>query len=300
MNFKSQFRPDIAYFLKEGLSGIRLHGLMSVAAVTVIAACLLIVSTFVLIAYNLDVQIDSLASQDEIAVFVDDALSRDEARALELSLKSVPNVAAVTFIPKEEAFDRYLEQLGEDAYIMEALRDDNPLRDEYRVIMKDVSLHDETVEGLKAIAGVAATNSDKELSDRLGHIKRIVNAISYVLVAMLGAVSVFIISNTVRLAMFARREEISIMKMVGATNGFISAPFVVEGMTLGLLAGLIAFFAEWVVYGYISERLVRTSGIFEMLGFVQFWKVLLPAMLVASAVIGVLGSVLTIRKFLRV
>ena len=221
-------------------------------------------------------------------------------RQLQQSLESVPNVESVTFVPKEEAFDIYLEMLGEDAYIMEDLREDNPLRDEYRIVMKDVALHDETVEALKEVVGIAAANSEKEISDKLMQMQRIVNAVSYTLVALLGAVSIFIISNTVRLAMFARREEISIMKMVGATDGFIRIPFIVEGMTLGLMAGLVAFFAQWGVYDYITEKLVESSGIFSTVAFSEIWSMLLPIMLASGIVIGILGSVLTIRKFLRV
>ena len=297
---RSSSRPDWGYFIKEGLTGIKMHGLMSFAAVTVIAACLLIIAIFGLVAYNIGVLIDGLASQNEIAVFVDENLSREEAQALQQSLESVPNVESVTFVPKEEAFDIYLEMLGEDAYIMEDLREDNPLRDEYRIVMKDVALHDETVEALKEVVGIAAANSEKEISDKLMQMQRIVNAVSYTLVALLGAVSIFIISNTVRLAMFARREEISIMKMVGATDGFIRIPFIVEGMTLGLMAGLVAFFAQWGVYDYITEKLVESSGIFSTVAFSEIWSMLLPIMLASGIVIGILGSVLTIRKFLRV
>lgn len=300
MRNRRKSKPDIAYFFKEGISGIRLHGLMSFAAVTVIAACLLIISTFALVAYNIDVLIDGLASQNEIAVFVDETLSREEAQALADSLASVPNVSSVTFIPKEEAFENYLDMLGEDAYVMEDLREDNPLRDEYRVVMTDVARHDETVEAIKEVMGVAATNSEKEISDRLIQMKNIVNAVSYALMALLGAVSVFIISNTVRLAMFARREEISIMKMVGATDGFIRAPFVIEGAVLGLLSGVFAFLAEWGVYDYIATKLVESSGIFDMVAFAAVWKGLLPVMIGVGVVIGILGSVLTIRKFLKV
>ena len=300
MRNRRNSKPDIAYFFKEGISGIRLHGLMSFAAVTVIAACLLIISTFALVAYNIDVLIDGLASQNEIAVFVDETLSREEAQALADSLASVPNVSSVTFIPKEEAFENYLDMLGEDAYVMEDLREDNPLRDEYRVVMTDVARHDETVEAIKEVTGVAATNSEKEISDRLIQMKNIVNAVSYALMALLGAVSVFIISNTVRLAMFARREEISIMKMVGATDGFIRAPFVIEGAVLGLLSGVFAFLAEWGVYDYIATKLVESSGIFDMVAFAAVWKGLLPVMIGVGVVIGILGSVLTIRKFLKV
>ena len=297
---KNKTLPNIGYFIKEGIVSIKLHGLMSFAAVTVIGACLLIICTFGLVAYNIDLLIDGLASQNEIAVFIDEAMTREQAVALQAAIEGITNVEQCTFVPKEEAFDAYLEMMGEDAYIMEDLREDNPLRDEYRVVMKDVALHDETVDAIKKIEGVGATNSEKEISDRLIQIKTVVNAVSYALVALLGAVSIFIISNTIKLAMFARKDEIAIMKMVGATDGFIRAPFVVEGMTLGLLGGIIALLAEWGVYDFITEKLVASSGLFTMVGWGELWQGLLPLMLGAGVVIGILGSTMTIRKFLRV
>ncbi len=291
---------SIRYFLHEGLHSIVVHGFMSFAAVTVIAACLLIIGTFSLVAYNIDVLIDSLEAQNEIAIYIDESYTREQALALEAQLRSIDNVSDVIFVSKEELFDDYLETLGEDAVIMEDLRDDNPLRDSYRIIMKDVSLHAETVEALEQVAGVAETNSQKELSDRLLQIRQVVNAVSYTLIALLGAISVFIISNVVRLAMFARREEISIMKMVGATNGFIRVPFVIEGVALGLMAAVVAFFAQWGVYRYIVSGLMQGIAMFDMVPFDAFALPLLGALILAGLGLGVGGSVLTIRRFLKV
>ena len=287
---------SIKYFLHEGLHSIVVHGFMSFAAVTVIAACLLIIGTFSLVAYN----IDSLESQNEIAIYISEDYTREQALALKTQLLSIDNVSEVIFVSKEELFDEYLDTLGDDAVIMEDLRDDNPLRDSYRVIMKDVSLHAETVAELEKVAGVAETNSQKELSDRLIQIRQVVNAVSYTLIALLGAVSVFIISNVVRLAMFARREEISIMKMVGATNGFIRVPFVIEGVALGLMAAFVAFFAQWGVYKYIVTGLMQGIAIFDMVTFDAFALPLLCALVLAGLGLGVGGSVITILKFLKV
>ena len=180
---------SIRYFLHEGLHSIVVHGFMSFAAVTVIAACLLIIGTFSLVAYNIDILIDSLEAQNEIAIYIDETYTREQALALEAQLRSIDNVSDVIFVSKEELFDEYLDTLGEDADIMEDLRDDNPLRDSYRIIMEDVSLHAETVEALEQVAGVAETNSQKELSDRLLQIRQVVNAVSYTLIALLGAIS---------------------------------------------------------------------------------------------------------------
>ncbi len=291
---------SIKYFVREGLHGIAAHGFMSFAAVTVIAACLLITGTFGLLAYNIDILIDGLESQNEIVVYIDETYTREQALELKEQILGVENVQEVVFVSKEELFDNYLETLGEDAAVMEDLRDDNPLRDGYRVIMKDVALHGQTVAALEKVTGIASTNSQKEISDRLIQIRRVVNAVSLTLIALLGAVSVFIISNTVRLAMFARREEISIMKMVGATNGFIRTPFIIEGITLGMMASLVAFFAQWGVYKYIVVELMQGTAIFNMVEFDTFALSLLLVLAAAGLVLGVGGSVIPIRKFLKV
>ncbi len=293
-------RFNLRYYLKEGISNFFSHRLMSVAAITVIAACLLITSSFSLVAYNLGIQVADLETQSEIMLWVDETYTRPQAQALEEEIKQVDNVETVEFIPKEESLEDYKEQMGDDAYILEGLENDNPLRDGYRIVMKDVSLHQETVDALEKIDGIASTTSKKEFSDKLVKMRSVVNAISYTLIAMLGAVSIFIISNTVKLAMFARREEIAIMRMVGATNHFIRSPFIVEGLVLGEIAALVAFGLEWLIYDYITEGVVGSTGLMEMVAFPQFALPLLLMMLAAGLVLGSGGSVLTIRKFLKV
>lgn len=288
------------YFVKEGLTNILVHGFMSFAAVAVMAACLLITGSFTLVAYNIEVLIEDLESQNEIAVFIDDSLSREDAVKLEAEIKKIENIATVEFVPKEQAFDEYLEQLEEDAYIMEGLKEDNPLRDGYRITMYDISKHGETTAAINQIQGIGGVQSRKDISDRLLQIKNVVNAISMTLIALLGAVSLFIISNTVKLAMFYRREEIAIMKMIGATNTFIRLPFMVEGITLGLLGGLFAFGAQMGVYQYITNGLVEGTGILKMVEFSQFGLPLFGIFMLGGTLLGIIGSVFTIQKFMKV
>lgn len=297
---KSPRKAGFAYFMREGFSSIFVHGFTSFAAVTVIAACLMITGLFSLVAYNIDLQIQQLSGESEIVVYIDDSVSREDAVALGLKIRRLDNVKEAIFVTKEQLFDDYLEQLGSDAYVMEDLREDNPLRDSYQINMKDVSLHKETVEALEALQGIAASSSNQEVSERLILLRRVVNLISYTLVALLGAVNIFIIANTVKLAMLARREEIAIMKMVGATNHFIRAPFVVEGVSLGLCGALLAFFVQWGVYHYVTGKLAEGTAILTMVPFTQVWQPTLFIMMAAGLVLGVGGSTLTIRKYLRV
>lgn len=297
---QSDRKAGFAYFIREGLSSVFVHGFTSLAAMLVIAACLMITGIFSLVAYNIDLQIRELEGKSEIVIYIDEQVSREDAQALKSKIKAIDNIKTADFVTKEQLFEDYLESLGEDAYVMEELRDDNPLRDSYQITMKDVSLHKETVDALEDLDGVAASSSMQEVSDRLIQIRKVVNLISVTLVALLGAVSVFIIANTVKLAMFARKEEIAVMKMVGATNHFIRAPFVVEGMFLGLSAAALAFFVLWGVYAYVSAQLAEGTAILTMVAFAAVWKEVLAIMLGAGLLLGVGGSVITIRRFLKV
>ena len=298
---KNAGRPSgLGYFIREGLRGIASHKFMSFAAVGVIAACLLVTATFSLVAYNIGRAVDSISSQSEVLVYVDETYTRDEAVALEILLEALDNVKDAVFVSREEAFADYLETLGDDAYIMEDLIENNPLRDGYRIFLKDVSFHEETVAALEKVEGIADASSSREVFQRLVQIRRVVDIVSATLVAMLGAVSVFIIANTVKLAMFARRDEIGIMKMVGATNRFIRAPFVVEGMLLGMCAAGLAFLAQWGVYEYIAQQLSAGTGVLTLLPFEEFRYGLALLLVGAGLVFGIGGSTITIRKFMKV
>ena len=297
---QSNRKAGFAYFIREGLSSAFVHGFTSLAAMLVIAACLMITGIFSLVAYNIDLQVRELEGKSEIVIYIDEQVSRTDAQALKSKIKNIDNIKTADFVTREQLFEDYLDSLGEDAYVMEELRNDNPLRDSYQITMKDVSLHKETVEALEALDGVAASSSMQEVSDRLIQIRKVVNLISVTLVALLGAVSVFIIANTVKLAMFARKEEIAVMKMVGATNHFIRAPFVVEGMFLGMCAALLAFFVQWGVYAYVTKQLAEGTAILTMVSFTTVWQPVLGMMLCAGLILGVGGGVITIRRFLKV
>ena len=297
---KSDRKAGFGYFLREGLTSAFVHGFTSFAAMLVIAACLMITGMFALVAHNLDIQVQELAGKSEIVIYIDDSVSRADAQELGKKIRALDNIKTAVFVTKEQLFEDYLDSLGEDAYVMEELREDNPLRDSYQITMDDVSLHAETVEALEKIKGVAQSSSMQEVSERLIQIRQVVHLISFTMVALLGAVSVFIIANTVKLAMFARKEEIAVMKMVGATNHFIRAPFVVEGMFLGLCAAVLAFFVLWGVYAYVGGQLAEGTAILTMVPFADVWQRVLSMMAGAGLLLGVGGSVITIRRFLKV
>ncbi len=293
-------RYEVGYFFQEGVRGIFLHGFMSFAAIGVIAACLLIMGSFSLVAINVDRAIKELESQNEILVIINESLSEAEAKSVGTRISQLENVSDRQWVSKEQALKDFKTQLGDQASVMEGLEDVNPLRHRYIVSLVDVSKIEETIEELKSISGVDKVTAQVEISEFMLSLRNVVNAVSLTLVIMLLGVSVFIISNTVKLATFDRREEIGIMRVVGATNAFIRWPFVVEGFLLGTIGALSGFFLQWIVYNYMSVKVAGVIPVFTMAPFSDLLILVFLSFIIFGFAVGVLGSVLTIRRFLRV
>ena len=291
---------NVGYLLKEGIRGIFLHGFMSFAAVCVTVACLLIVGSFSILAYNLDIMVEELNQTSEILVYVDSSLSDAEARSIGTKINMMDNVFKSTFISREEALENFIEDHeGDPAFSGVQAKD---LRHRFVVTLEDNTLMKETDEKLQDIPGVAKTNAAYELAEGFATIQEVLHIVSIAVIAVLLIVSLLIISNTVKLAMYDRKNEIAIMKMVGATNGFIRLPFVVEGFTLGMTGAVLAFCLEWVMYDAMCEKIAGVDSL-QLFTFVPFQELLIPMVVVFAAAgmfVGFVGSWSSIRRFLDV
>ena len=212
------------YFLREGLRNMFSHGFMSFAAIGVTVACLVIMGTFTLVAVNADAQLKDLESENEFLAFVDESLTRAEAEGLKARIEAVPNVRSVRFITREEATAAFADQYPDEQMFQDL--DPEIFRDRYAVHVEDLSQLAATVEAVSAIPGIGGYRADEEVAGGLLTVRNIATVVCLTLIAILFLVSIFIISNTIKLTTFDRREEIAIMRMVGATNGFIRWPFV--------------------------------------------------------------------------
>lgn len=291
-------RWNISYFCREGFSNIFLHGFMSFAAIGIIAACLLITGSMSLISMNIAQKIQELQDESEIVIYLDESIPREQAEAFQDKLLEIDNVSQADFVPNEQALADCQEEFGSlfDGFD----QTNNPLRDGYRIHLKDISQASQTVDQIQSLEGVANIRVNEDTISMLVKIQKMFQVISIGLLIALGGISLFIISNTVKMAMFSRREEIAIMKMVGATDWFIRWPFIIEGFLIGLAGGLIAFFAQWALYERMDATIQGMIGIFKMIGFSTIWMPTFGIFLLAGVLIGVVGSVLTIRKFLDV
>ena len=291
---------NIGYLLKEGFRGIFLHGFMSFAAVCVTVACLVIVGSFSILAYNLDVMVEELNQTSEILVYIDSELPDAEARSIGTKINLLDNVLQSTFVSREEALQDFIADHDGDSAFSGVQASD--LRHRYVVTLENNLLMKQTDEQLKALPGVAKTNAAYELAEGFTTIQSVLHMVSYAVIAVLLVVSLLIISNTVKLAMYDRKDEIAIMKMVGATNGFIRLPFVVEGFTLGMVGAILAFGLEWVGYDALVARIGEVDSL-QLFTFVSFQELLIPMVIVfasAGMFVGILGSWTSIRKFMDV
>ena len=274
---------------------------MSFAAVSVIVVCLIITGTTALISYDINLNIVKLQNESEIIVYIEDTYTTEEARDMEDTILQVDNVATAEFEDKNQALEEYREELGDQADLLDGFdENNNPLRDAFHITMKDPSKVTATKAALESVEGIGNAVANEEVVARLIQIQRMFHAISVTLIVALGLISIFIIANTVKLAMLARRREISIQKMVGATNWFIRWPFVIEGLVLGLVAGGIAFGLEWALYDQLSDFILGNLPQFTMARFQELMFYVMGVFGGAGVIVGVCGSSLTIRRFMDV
>ncbi len=291
---------NLRYLIREGIRGIFLHGFMSFAAVIVTVACLLIVGSFSSLVYNVNIMVENLNKTNEIVAYVNSDLTDAEARSIGTKINQLENVHRAIFKTREEALNDFIADHEGDKAFGGLVPSD--LRHRYVVVLEDNELMAETVAQLEGIAGIVKVNAAFELAEGFSTLQNILRIASVAVVGVLLIVSLLIISNTVKLAMYDRKEEISIMKMVGATNGFIRLPFVVEGFVLGMLGATIAFFLEWAMYNFLVNRLMEadTLKLFSFVPFTQLLQPMVATFAAAGLFVGVVGSWTSIRKFMDV
>ena len=295
------------YLAHQGLHSMVKNRLMSVASIGVLTVCLLITGVAGLFTLNVGSLMDYLGSQNETVVYLKEDLTEEGLAAVDSALRSISGLREVTYVSKEEALERMKESMGDSAYLFDVFEgSENPFLANYRVVLDDVSDLPEIQPQLEAIEGVESVGAPMQLSQMFTSVHQGVSAVCVVLVAVLGFVSVVVISNTIRLTVFARRKEINIMKYVGATNGFIRLPFFLEGITVGLIAGLISTALVLGGYQLLLIYAVKLPGFWgtllggTLLPLDKVWYLVLGGFLAFGMLIGSIGTASSIRKYLKV
>jgi len=290
----------LRYYFREATTSIVRNSWLSIASVGTIIISLLILGGSLLLVLNVRHIASTVESSLEITVFLADGLDQERLERLEEEIKFVPGVARVEFVTKEQALEELKESFGERAGVLSGLEEDNPLPDSYRVKTREARTVPEAAQQLAELDGVEQVRYGQGVVEKLLALTHWVRIWGTVLLVVLGAAAVFLIATTIRMSVFARRREIGIMKMLGATNLFVRMPFMLEGMIIGLAGGLVAVLI--INFGYLSllNKVVITLPFIQLVDDpVTLYRVL-GGMLGLGFGIGALGSAISLHRFLRV
>lgn len=293
---------SLRYLFKEGFRNTWSNRMMSIASICVLMSCLVLIGCASMIFLNIESLLGRIEEENVVMVYIQDGTTDDDINAMGDSLKKMDNIKEVEFVSKESAWQEQLDTMEEaQAKFFTEISSDIPLPDAYKVTVNDLSQFDSTVDQIKQLQHIDTIRENKDLAQKLVTIRHGVEVISVVIVAVLLAISVFIIQNTIKLTVYSRRLEISIMKSVGATNGFVRLPFVVEGMILGVISGVISLGLVWAFYEFAINQfgdLISSLGL-EALKFSNYALPMLGIFIAIGIVTGVGGALLSMGKYLN-
>jgi len=290
------------YFFKEAFKNVFSNGWMSIASVFTVVASLLVFGIFMVLALNINYMVDQVESDYEITLTVADDFTPEQTEQLGATLRSVSNVSEAVFVSKDERMELLQEKFGENGDLLENYKNDhNPLSNWYKIRCTDLTIADATVEEIKQLNGVAKVISNQDTIHKLTTASKYISRMSGWIMLALAIMSVFIISNTIKLTVFSRRREINIMKFVGATDWFIRWPFIIEGIIIGLLGSALA--GGVICLGYEGLTTLFATLNIAFVQFIPLGEVVLllfGSFLLMGMGMGAIGSLISVRKHLKV
>lgn len=296
----------LKYLTKQGFENVWKNRMMAFASFCVLLVSILLVGLSILFYVNINSIIGGIENKNEVIVFLDENVTKEDIAKTEALLDRIENIDKVTFYSKDMAFEDMKDSMSEYKEIFDSLGEDNPLVDSFRVKIDDISLTQETVALIEDLDHVYSIRAPFDFVNILTEMRKIITLVATAIIIALTIVSMVIISNTTKASVFARRNEISIMKYVGATNMFIRIPFFVEGMITGMASGAVAMIITWIGYDAVLKLLTEEVNILNIIGtgsVLPFSDIALKvavSYILAGAALGALGCVLSIRKHLNV
>lgn len=293
---------SLRYLFKEGFRNTWSNRMMSIASICVLMSCLVLIGCASMIFLNIESLLARIEEENVVMVYIEDDTADADITAMGAALNGMDNVKEVEFVPKEDAWADQLSTMEEaQAQFFTEISSDIPLPDAYKVTVDDLTYFDQTVSRIEQLEHIDTIRENKDLAQKLVTIRHGVEVISIVIVTVLLAISVFIISNTIKLTVYSRRLEISIMKSVGATNSFVRLPFVVEGMILGIISGIVSLGLVWAFYEFAIHQFsdLLSSLQLEALNFADFALPMLGIFVLIGIVTGVGGALISMGRYLN-
>lgn len=288
------------YYTKTALLSMANNRLMTVSSILTIACCLFLFSVFFLFTMNINYISDQVKSQCEIQAYIDSSIDGEAAEAIASEIDKIDNVAATKFESKAEAFENYAQRLGGDSIALEGLRGEDFLRNSVKISLNDLTLSKETAQVISQIPGVAEVKNHQDTVDRVINVTSYVQQASFIIMLILMIVSLFIISNTIKLSVASRANEIHIMKFVGATNWFIRWPFIIEGIFLGFLGSLLALLVTYLGYVPLFNSVTESFSLLKLCSPSSVSSALVSLVILFGCLMGGFASTLSTTRHLKV
>jgi cell division transport system permease protein len=288
------------YFIKEVYTSFKRNIWMTLASIFTVVLSLFILGFFSIVILNLNKMADTLESQVQISVYLKDDLSQEEIDETKENLSKIEGLQDIKFITREEAMENFKERLGDQQFLLDALDDTNPLPDSFSLTVTSPQQVKTIADTAAALDSVESASYSQDVINHLFNLTHLIRLIGVALIILLTGAAIFIISNTIRLTVFARRKEIAIMKYVGATDWFIRWPFLLEGICLGFIGGGLATIFLYIVYNQVTQEIYEAMAFFPLIPQHPFIDYISLAILVAGIIIGALGSTISLKRFLKV
>lgn len=288
------------YFVKEAVKSMRRNGLMTIASISTVALSLFILGIFTCGVVNLDNLASNLESQVEVSVYLQDNLTTPEIMDVGKKLKAMPGLTKMEFVSKQEALQRFEQRLGDQKDMLQALDGNNPLPNTYVLTFETPEQVKDTAATVTKFKGVDSVHYGQDVVEQIFKITQIIRIGGIILIVFLACATLFIISNTIRLTVFARRKEIAIMKYVGATNGFIRWPFLLEGVILGFIGAAIASACVWEFYLFVTGEVQNSLAFLPIVPIVPFFYKLAGGLFAVGILVGAVGSAISIKQYMKV
>lgn len=289
------------YFIGQAVKGLWRNGVMSFASIAVLMSCLVVMGGFALLVVNIEVNLEQLGLLNQVVVYTEYDATAEQLDSMERQIWLLDNVSSVEHVTKDESLEELFSDSGEAGIFEDLQGENNPLCDYFVIEYGEVEGLSELDFQLKQIDGVRKITQRQDLATKLESLKSGVLMIFVWFLVILTAVSVFIIVNTIKLSVFARRHEITVMRYVGATGWFITLPFVIEGVIIGALSGTVGYFIEWFAYHYV-ERMVMDGALsmISVLSFADISPIVLLGFIGMGLITGIVGSIVSLGKYLKV
>ena len=288
------------YFLHEVAISLRRKNLMSFASIGTVAVSLFVLGVFLILVLNFNRLAGTLESQVQISVYFNDEATVAKQREVASAIQGMQGISSIHYVSRAEAMERLRERLGDQKYLLDSLEDENPLPDSLEIVVKRPDMVETAAKAISKMEGVEEAKYGQDVIEHLFDITRLVRIFGLALMVLLAAATIFIIANTIRLTVFARRKEIAIMKYVGATDWFIRWPFILEGMVLGLIGGILAAVALRSFYAAMAAKIYSTLTFFPLMPQYPFMNYVAVAIILSGMIIGTIGSAISLKRFLQV